>query len=278
MNNEERKKLIAELRDPSIFYVTGTCLAAAEEIERLAKELKDERRKPKLRFRQEEPRLMTKVTAAKRLEAIGLNDATIAALLKELKENAMTWQYREPNGEWQMFSAPALPTVKRQKMGSPIFDSTFGTGRFKDEKFTDPPRPAQSDAEPVAWPTDEQIEIACEAFRAKCSETHAQSFKPHAHLMKAALQAVAPPRPDASAGLIEAAEFTDQLFSLSFDRCEIDTCEIMELGEKLGLLERVAYNPKVHEGEIDADEGDEIFVRSAKGKAIRARAADRSGK
>jgi hypothetical protein len=25
-------------------------------------------------------------------------------------------------------------------MDSPIFDSTFGTGRFKDEKFTDPPR------------------------------------------------------------------------------------------------------------------------------------------
>jgi hypothetical protein len=146
----------------------------------------------------------TKITAAQTLEAIGLNDPTVAALLKELKENAMTWQYREPNGEWQMFSAPALPTVKRQKMGSPIFDSTFGTGRFKDEKFTDPPRPAQSDAEPVAWPTDEQIEIACEAFRAKCSETHAQSFKPHAHLMKAALQAVAPPRPDASSGLIEA--------------------------------------------------------------------------
>jgi HAMP domain-containing protein len=38
MTDEERKKLVAELRDPSVYYVTGTCLAAAAEIERLAKE------------------------------------------------------------------------------------------------------------------------------------------------------------------------------------------------------------------------------------------------
>jgi hypothetical protein len=52
-------------------------------------------------------------------------------------------------------------------MGSPIFDSTFGTGRFRYEEATKSPEPqdvwqalevkeleaalAQSDAEPVAW-------------------------------------------------------------------------------------------------------------------------------
>jgi hypothetical protein len=79
-----------------------------------------------------------------------------------------------------------------------------------------------------------------------------------------------------TAGLMEAAaKFTNELLTLSFDRCEIDSYEISELGLKLGLLELAAYDPKKH-GQIDCcDEGDEIFVLSSKGKAIRARAADR---
>lgn len=84
-------------------------------------------------------------------------------------------------------------------------------------------------------------------------------------------------RPDASAGLIEAAKFTNKLLTLSFDKYEIDSCEISELGQKLGLLERAAYDPKKH-GQIDCycDEGDEIFILSSKGRAIRARAANKS--
>jgi hypothetical protein len=50
---------------------------------------------------------MTKVTAAKRLEAIGLNDPTVAALLKELEENAMAKSEAEPPKEvrdaWQHY-------------------------------------------------------------------------------------------------------------------------------------------------------------------------------
>jgi hypothetical protein len=152
----------------------------------------------------------TKITAAQTLEAIGLNDPTVAALLKELKENAMTWQYREPNGEWQMFSAPALPTVKRQKMGSPIFDSTFGTGRFKDEKFTDPPRP------------DASAKIA--DLQERCAEAQRLAFewmerhdkvvgfisKNYPAVMIPNLPFPSPvSRPDASAGIIH--DLTDDL-------------------------------------------------------------------
>jgi hypothetical protein len=40
MAREERqKRLVAELRAPPVYYATGTCLAAAEEIERLQREL-----------------------------------------------------------------------------------------------------------------------------------------------------------------------------------------------------------------------------------------------
>lgn len=37
-DEERRKRLIAELQDPSAYYVRGTCLAAADEIKRLAEE------------------------------------------------------------------------------------------------------------------------------------------------------------------------------------------------------------------------------------------------
>lgn len=134
-------------------------------------------------------------------------------------------------------------------------------------------------AEPVAWqlvpknPTEKMLGAAANASDDDdWSSAMAKAYK--------AMLAVAPtpPRHGASAGLIEAAEFTDQLFSLAFDITPIESCEIMELGEKLGLLEQVAYDPKIHDGEIDADEGDLIYVRSAKGEALRARAADRSEK
>lgn len=147
---------------------------------------------------------------------------------------------------------------------------------------------AQSAAEPVrpAWVEPDEDN---EGKYVVCVETPAQveMFEVGAmHFAGALAKAInehvklytAPPRPDVSAGLIEAAEFTDQMFSLSFDRCHFDSYEIMELGERLGLLEQVLYNPKIHDGEIDADEGDMIYVRSAKGKAIRARAADGSTK
>jgi hypothetical protein len=134
---------------------------------------------------------------------------------------------------------------------------------------------AQSDAEPVAW---QRVKQVLEAARL-CLKSRDQS--PHEARVREAIEIIlyttAPPRPDASAGLIEAAEFTNQMFSLSFDITPIESCEIMELGEKLGLLEQVAYDPKIHDGEIDADEGELIYVRSAKGEALRARAADRSG-
>jgi hypothetical protein len=65
---------------------------------------------------------------------------------------------------------------------------------------------AQSDAQPVGWPTDKQVRTACEAYNAECWRTTNKGFKPYEHLMEAALKAIAPPRPDAS-GLIEAAEW-----------------------------------------------------------------------
>jgi hypothetical protein len=131
----------------------------------------------------------------------------------------------------------------------------------------------QSDAEPVAW---DKVRRVLEAARIYFKS---RDQDPVEMKVLAAIEIIlaAPPRSDASAGMIEAAKFTDQMFLLSFERCHFDSYEIMELGERLGLLEQVPYDPKIHDGEIDADEGDMIFVRSAKGKALRARTADRSG-
>jgi hypothetical protein len=101
-------------------------------------------------------------------------------------------------------------------MDSPIFDSTFGTGRFKDEKFTDPPRSDVSAG-------------LIEAEVMKTAELYAGRL--HACLLGAGFE---PPRqqwlaahfrdaitsyfrtratdrnPDVSAGLIEAAEIERQ--------------------------------------------------------------------
>jgi hypothetical protein len=110
MTDEERKKLCERLRNWKTDSVTQhdkVSNMAADEIERLAAEvkaLKAEIEAEQIATAKTHPSI-TEITAAKRLEEIGLNDATVAALLKELKGNAMTWQYREPNGEWQMFSA-----------------------------------------------------------------------------------------------------------------------------------------------------------------------------
>jgi hypothetical protein len=135
MTDEERRKLVADLREFTGLdnepWLVRVGRGAANEIERLAKEngrltqaLID-----KLAAYSAKDNAMT---AAKALEAIGLNDATVAALLKELKENAMTKSNAEPQDP--------LPREHQDPSKWPTRETVERAHAL-----------AQSNVEPVAW-------------------------------------------------------------------------------------------------------------------------------
>jgi hypothetical protein len=285
MTDEERKKLCEDLRVADYYRTDGTARKtrheAANEIERLAKEngrltqaLID-----KLAAYSAKDSAMTdeKITAAQTLEAIGLNDATVAALLKELKENAMPKSDAEPQDplphEHQDPSKwPTRETVERahaltQSNAEPI-PLYEDIERILDDESAWIARPnprvtmriaiaafmkaqsvlAQSDAEPVAWQEalEQQLLDLVELARDTRSDKGGEARWTHpigALTREFAKRIAAPPRPDASAGLIEAA------VRAAFE-------EAAQIADSFGDR-HAEYEP---------------------GDAIRARAADRSGK
>jgi hypothetical protein len=224
--------------------------------------------------------LMTKMTATKRLEAIGLNDPTVAALLKELKENAMTKSDAEPD----VTRAARLLGEYAQANGYDRFTWKMAVKTPGEEQ--EPYRVeavseaalAQSDAEPVAW----RIKTKNGSWLVS-NQKEAENWGDRAEPLYAA-----PPRPDASAGLIEAAEWRSMETAPRQDGARI----LIKNDDRIGVY-RYSSGNEIYDFRTWQPEGNErrahIFANDHGEEwckwlpldlpaELRARAADRSGK
>jgi hypothetical protein len=207
---------------------------------------------------------MTKMTATKRLEAIGLNDPTIAALLKELRENAMTKSDAEP----QNVRDAAENLLIAIGMGWDL-DGCVENLRVA---------LAQSNAEPVAW----RIKTKNGSWLVS-NQKEAENWGDRAEPLYAA-----PPRPDASAGLIEAAEWRSMETAPRKDGARI----LIKNDDHIGVY-RYSSGNEIYDFRTWQPEGNErrahIFANDHGEEwckwlpldlpaELRARAADRSGK
>lgn len=222
MTDEERQKLCAALRNRSDDWLpermrTDVRDIAADEIDRLAAELDETRKKLTIAEIQRDDWKFEKIQMTNGTAA----QSNAAAHVQHLRK-----RIRELEAEKRaLYVAPPRLAALAQSDAEPYeIDPTKVicpncTHQFRAISVVDQERlRAQSDAEPVAWqyrvkqggwggwhdavPSREEAELCVELGR-KASGGHLDDYEIRPLY-------AAPPRPDASAGLIEAAEWHEQ--------------------------------------------------------------------
>jgi hypothetical protein len=261
-----------------------------------------------------------KITATQTLEAIGLNDPTIAALLKELKENAMAKSdamqsdaepkanvrraleaiiIRCTEGDKQVDWLPVIERLAKEAIVALAQSSAErNIEKLKADGWRLPINAAvlaQSDAEPVAWqlvpidPTAEMCDAGREFFPDGMNENDV-----YARPVWQAMLAVAPAPPRRDVDAYSAISWSG--FNIYGDRKSIDAVrDMMHARDRCEALDKMIsekqlVRPDASAGLIEAAEMAEEFAVECKkapisagalrdfAKYLRARAADRNGK